>query len=268
MLPGRQDRLLAPSGPPTLAAQPNPGPLSAVPSWMRAIAPSVFGARMRRGTFQISLEDWSSETMVPPSAPDVGDAGLAVEPNPGGMGIVVTDQDGTITDCCRHIEWMFGCPRARLIGRALRRLLPEIGPVSQLLDSLAHARRLLGRGPEVVQTTAARPNGSRFPVALAFCAWPGAGSSLHFVLSDASPLTRRIEQIQLLATTVEQTGDAVAVTDSAGVVTYVNRAFEDITGYRRAEVLGKTMAVLKSGLQSSAFYHSLWSTIIESPVNG
>jgi PAS domain S-box-containing protein len=51
-------------------------------------------------------------------------------------------------------------------------------------------------------------------------------------------------------------------------VTYVNRAFEDITGYRRAEVLGKTMAVLKSGLQSSAFYHSLWSTIIESPVNG
>ncbi len=52
--------------------------------------------------------------------------------------------------------------------------------------------------------------------------------------------------------------DALLVTDARGVIEYVNPAFERLTGYKSAEVLGRTPALLKSGRQDSAFYRRLW----------
>jgi len=34
------------------------------------------------------------------------------------------------------------------------------------------------------------------------------------------------------------------ITDASGVIEYVNRAFEALTGYRRSEVLGRTPAIV------------------------
>ncbi|MGC8857428.1 MAG: PAS domain-containing sensor histidine kinase, partial [Anaerolineae bacterium] len=46
-----------------------------------------------------------------------------------------------------------------------------------------------------------------------------------------------------------------------GVFEYVNPAFERMTGYTRAEVLGQTPRLLKSGQQPPEFYAQLWQTI-------
>lgn len=69
------------------------------------------------------------------------------------------------------------------------------------------------------------------------------------------------EQLRRLAAAVEQAADAVVVTDVHGVILYVNPAFEHIFGYTRAEVEGKTPAMLKSGRHDAAFYSQLWSAI-------
>ncbi|HYL89343.1 MAG TPA: PAS domain S-box protein, partial [Burkholderiales bacterium] len=55
--------------------------------------------------------------------------------------------------------------------------------------------------------------------------------------------------------------DALLVTDAKGVIEYVNPAFERLTGYRSAEVLGRTPALLKSGRQDAAFYRRLWQRL-------
>jgi len=204
------------------------------------------------------LEDWYSETTVPATDAAAQSGSVTI----GAIGILVVDHAGLITDCCRHIESMFGCTRQRLVGCMLTDLLPEIGSVQQMLRSLAQARRLARGVPEVLELSACRPDGSRFPVSLAHCTGTlSSPASLQFVLCDATPLRDRLEHIQRLATTVEQTGDAVAITDSSGRLQYVNRAFEESTGYRRREVLGNTMAFLKSGLQTAEFYRNLWATI-------
>jgi PAS domain S-box-containing protein len=62
---------------------------------------------------------------------------------------------------------------------------------------------------------------------------------------------------------VEQTADSVVVTDFAGVIKYVNPAFEQMTGFTRAEALGKTPRVLKSGVHNDQFYTKLWQTILD-----
>ncbi len=60
---------------------------------------------------------------------------------------------------------------------------------------------------------------------------------------------------------VEQWPDAVMLTDADGVIEYVNPAFEALTGYRRAEVVGRTPALLKSGRQDPRFYRRMWAAI-------
>jgi PAS domain S-box-containing protein len=50
---------------------------------------------------------------------------------------------------------------------------------------------------------------------------------------------------EMLATAIEQTTDAVVVTNRWGAVTYVNRAFTRITGYAAEEVVGRPMSEMQ-----------------------
>ena len=64
-----------------------------------------------------------------------------------------------------------------------------------------------------------------------------------------------------MLTAVEALDETVVITDPTGIIEYVNPAFETITGYTRAEVLGQSTRILKSGQHSAAFYQALWSRI-------
>jgi sigma-B regulation protein RsbU (phosphoserine phosphatase) len=86
------------------------------------------------------------------------------------------------------------------------------------------------------------------------------------VLRDVSSIKREIRQIELLSNVVEETADAVIVTDRAGRIEYVNPAFETASGYARAEVLGRSPSILKSGAHSPAFYTGLWRTLVAGQV--
>jgi diguanylate cyclase (GGDEF)-like protein/PAS domain S-box-containing protein len=72
---------------------------------------------------------------------------------------------------------------------------------------------------------------------------------------------RAVDSLRNLARVTEESPDAVMITDAAGAIEYANAAFERMTGYARDEVLGRTPAVLKSGVQDAAFYRGLWATI-------
>lgn len=53
------------------------------------------------------------------------------------------------------------------------------------------------------------------------------------------------------------------LTDKQGQIEYVNPAFEATSGYKRAEVLGETPRILKSGLHDAEFYSQLWNRLME-----
>jgi PAS domain S-box-containing protein len=68
--------------------------------------------------------------------------------------------------------------------------------------------------------------------------------------------------LQKLASAVEQAADPIFITDAAGVIEFINPAFERLTGYAKNEVLGNTPRLLKSGAQDDAFYKKLWQVIL------
>lgn len=80
-------------------------------------------------------------------------------------------------------------------------------------------------------------------------------------------LHRQLEQDRLrLAMAVEQTGEAILVTDATGIIRYANPAFLQLTRYDWDEVIGLTPRFLKSDQHPPSFYENLWSTITEGKV--
>jgi len=66
----------------------------------------------------------------------------------------------------------------------------------------------------------------------------------------------------LFFTAIEQSSEAVLITDAQGNIRYINPAFTRMTGYGREEALGQNPRVLKSGAHDPAFYEQLWQTIL------
>jgi len=69
------------------------------------------------------------------------------------------------------------------------------------------------------------------------------------------------QSLRKLSCAVEQSADAIFITNCDGVIEYVNPAFEMLTGYSPEEVTGKTSSILKSGEQAPVLYRELWETI-------
>ncbi len=78
---------------------------------------------------------------------------------------------------------------------------------------------------------------------------------------DVSKRKRTEEAQRRLATAVEQSAEAIVVSDTTGNIQWVNPAFERITGYTREEVIGQNSSILKSGEHDEIFYRNLWETI-------
>lgn len=71
------------------------------------------------------------------------------------------------------------------------------------------------------------------------------------------------EELERLATALQDAGCAVMIVDASRTITYVNQSFTDVTGYAPHEVLGKNPRILQSGRQSKAFYQMMWLAINE-----
>ena len=81
----------------------------------------------------------------------------------------------------------------------------------------------------------------------------------------ASQQQRQIaeQSLRKLTCAVENSADTILVTNSEGIIEYVNPAFESLSGYPLQEIIGKSQNILKSELKVPLLYRELWTTIRE-----
>jgi two-component system, cell cycle sensor histidine kinase and response regulator CckA len=89
----------------------------------------------------------------------------------------------------------------------------------------------------------------------------GGRSARRVIALDVTAAVEMEERHERLAQAVEQATDAIVITDAEGEITYVNPAFEAVTGYAKAEVMGANPRILKSDQQDAAFYERMWCTL-------
>ena len=69
-------------------------------------------------------------------------------------------------------------------------------------------------------------------------------------------------KVKQLAAAVEMSPDWILITDQNGIIEYVNKAVEQVTGYTAGEMIGRSTRILKSGRHDAAFYKEMWDTIL------
>ncbi len=142
-----------------------------------------------------------------------------------------------------------------MFGFASLEALRSVGPLELFAPEWRAAiaanirRRAEGlAAPSAYEAECLRRDGTRFPILmyLTRAAFADGPATVAFVIDITARKRAELERARL-ATAVENATDLVILTDPGGVVEYANPAFERLTGYPVAELLGRTVAsVLRS----------------------
>lgn len=92
---------------------------------------------------------------------------------------------------------------------------------------------------------------------------PELPERLEFHLGAAPPPLKSGEsRFSELVVGAEYVGEGIDITDETGRIVYVNRAFEELTGYSREQAVGSTPeALFGNELNSAEAYQEVWSAI-------
>ncbi|HXZ53440.1 MAG TPA: diguanylate cyclase [Burkholderiales bacterium] len=182
--------------------------------------------------------------------------GLAEE---GTLGV---DVRGLVRYCSPGAEAIFRMPATTLAGRPLNELIPRLrfsaatpGMNRVLALSWSGARGWLRLDARSVVR-------GEFAIDATLTNVPVDPTRLFIVsLRDASEERTTTEGVRCVVEAMAQSDDVVMLTDTDGVIEYVNPSFERVTGFAAAEAVGRTPRILNSGTHPAAHFAEMWASV-------
>jgi PAS domain S-box-containing protein len=90
---------------------------------------------------------------------------------------------------------------------------------------------------------------------------PLAAQRLLVVSQDVTDLRESEERLLLAAHALEGMTEAIVITAADGTVVTVNRAFSELSGYSRDDVLGQSERAIRNALQPPEFYDEVYRAV-------
>lgn len=176
---------------------------------------------------------------------------------------VVVDEIGRVVSLNSFAKFMLDRLEQDVIGWTTEELLGfSIEVTSSSAEASPPPNQDLNAAQSTFSERARRRDGSTFPVEVTCAQLQLQERSLTIIhFCDVSARHAAETRLRQLSTALEQIADHAVITDSDGRILYVNRAFECVTGYSSAQVIGKTMSLINSGHHDAAFFAALWQTI-------
>ncbi|GAB4336389.1 MAG: hypothetical protein Kow0037_17600 [Calditrichia bacterium] len=177
-----------------------------------------------------------------------------------GTATILVGRDGKITLANRECEALFGYPVNKLIGACWEDFVP------------VESRQRFREGFEEQFNPQTRATGS-YEVQIV-CA---DGSFKNCILSiglipsmeqlviSLLDLTERVmaeKGRRLLESAMEHSAEIVFLTDRESRIIYVNRIFEEFYGYKKSEVYGQKVSMLRSYHHEDSFYKEMMKTLL------
>ncbi len=88
--------------------------------------------------------------------------------------------------------------------------------------------------------------------------------SIKFLVHTARDVTQKIKdeaERAILSAATEQTSESVVITDTGGIIEYVNQSFTRTTGYSRGNVIGRNFKFLTSQDHGEEFFNTILATL-------
>ncbi len=151
-----------------------------------------------------------------------------------------------------YLDW-FGRRHDEVIGAELKDLMdaPTLHLSQPYIDAVLQGR------PQRFERSQPTADGRETCALVNYIPDLGADGAVlgFFVLTiDISSLKAAEGQLRLAASIVEDTVEAIMVTDGSDVILSVNPAFTEVTGYPAAEAVGRPASLLDAGRHDDAFH--------------
>lgn len=183
------------------------------------------------------------------------------------VGLVITDASEAllITEWNRAAERIFGYSRSEAIGKSWYALIAaEPGQLAMR----ENVRRSIRPESSAGTRTQNRTKDGR----TIWCEWfntplrdaSGAPIGVIGMVQDITERLEAEERRRLWTVVLEQTAEGIMICDAEARILLVNSAFQQLTKYSEADVIGKTPRILRSGRHDDAFYARMWETIDQS----
>jgi diguanylate cyclase (GGDEF)-like protein/PAS domain S-box-containing protein len=154
---------------------------------------------------------------------------------------------GLEKDATHSLRAVLGCLKSE-DARRLRRRLREVLDYGALLDEEVRVQSGQGMRWLLIRGTGT----GRFG---------GEGPGLAGVLIDIDARKQAESALRLATQVIQQSRLGIMVCDAESRIIDVNTEFERITGYSRAEALGRSPRMLSSERHSAAFYRDIWAQL-------
>lgn len=148
-----------------------------------------------------------------------------------------------------------------LIGVSVRTLAtPE--SLSAFLGILSS-----GAGESPIELKFQRSGGPVFDVSVSVKTLEMKDRSFRILLvQDITEQKKKELDLLRYSNVIHYTVNPIQITDSRGVMVYVNPAFERTSGYKGSELIGHNPNILNSGKHPKDFWRNVWLTILEGKV--
>ncbi|WP_374502939.1 PAS domain S-box protein [Zoogloea sp.] len=165
--------------------------------------------------------------------------------------------DWSFVDVNPAYSRIMGLSREQVIGRTVRELFPGL----EDFWFKAHVGAALsGQHASLEGYVAAT---GRYYENHYYSPRPGQFACLF---SDITERKRAEEQLRMLSTAVEQSPGSIVLTDLDARILYVNKAFEEASGYTLDEVRGENPRIMHSGETPPDVFRDLWDTLEQGSV--
>lgn len=175
-------------------------------------------------------------------------------------GIFIAGFDGRYQDVNSAGCRMLGFDRDEIVGKTILDLIPE-EDVERLHDS---KKEMVDGKTHISEWKLLTKDGSYLPVEVSANIMPN-GQWQGFV-RDISDRKQAEDKVRRFSQALEQSGEAIVITDTEGTIEHINPAYSKITGYSMDEALGKNPRMLRSGSQNARFYERMWKTLLKGEV--
>lgn len=176
-------------------------------------------------------------------------------PNP----IFYTDATGCYMGFNKAFETKIGRPRHLMLGDGVGQALPT--EVARIVKNCGTDYGVTHQSEQVLVFA----DGQEHPVIFSAASYRQVDNSSPGVVGSIIDISarRKIEdQLRKLSRAVEQSPNAIIVTDINGTIEYVNSTFTRHTGYSAEEAIGENPRILNAGSAPKEYFQTLWNTIL------
>jgi len=171
--------------------------------------------------------------------------------------LITRPEDGRILYANRAAAELGGLPLEELVDSDVTRFYADPAARQRFLEELRATGAVRNQVVEFV-----RKDGT--PVLTQRSATLGTlghSPALFVAIADLRERKRLEVALQARVAAIEAAAEGIAITDTEGIIEYVNPALTAIAGYRAEELVGQHTRIFASGQQDESFYEELWQTI-------